>query len=497
MQSLRQRTFISSLAVAAALATGCGSSAGSSQDTSAAAGAVPAGALAYLDVNVDHGSDAWKQFTAVGERFPSWQRVAGALEKGFNDNEDGATFGQDVAPWLGGQAAVALTGMTADGPRYVVYMASDDDEAAKQAEERKKGNEADGSYKGYDQFVRGDTTTAIGNGAVLVANDEATLHAAIDAREGDADSLADDARFTAALDALPAESFVRGWADASKLGQLTSLASLPGVASGPEAAQLQQLAKALHRINSASFALWATDGGFNARVNVTAKDSSGGGLLDGVTFRSGLSDLVPSDAYGYLAFKGADEQIDAQTKDNAMFRALERQTGISVLNDIVPLFNGEGVLYAGPGLPFRGALMLDPNDPAAARGALTRLVSSIAKLENDVRVTDLPGGGQQVELAPGFSVFWRQVPGGPLVLGNDQDAGSAPAATLVGSPAYQAFLDKAGVGDGTVSLYLDVPATLSFLPDLPPDARPVGGIAVWSSKSGNTATANLFVEIKG
>jgi len=111
--------------------------------------------------------------------------------------------------------------------------------------------------------------------------------------------------------------------------------------------------------------------------------------------------------------------------------------------------------------------------------------------------TDLPGGGQQVELSPGFSVFWRQVPGGPLVLGNDQDAGSAPAATLVDSPAYQAFLDKAGVGDGTVNLYLDVPTTLSFLPDLPPDARPVGGVGMWSTKSGNTATTNLFVEIKG
>jgi uncharacterized protein DUF3352 len=497
MQSLRQRAFITVLAVTAALVAGCGSGTQSSQSGPSAAEAVPAGALVYADVHLDRGSDAWKQLTAVGERFPSWQRFTEKLVKEAGDSESGLTFSKDIEPWLGDRASFALTGISADGPSFVVYVASTDDDAARRSEARDKTVTADGSYKGYAQFRHQDGRAAVGNGALLFANDEANLHAAIDAREGDAGRLADDPKFTAALEALPSESLVRGWVNASKLGQLTSLASLGGAGPGFDAAQIQQVAKALDKINSASFAFWATDGGFNATFRVTAKDSNGGGLLDGVTFNSSLSDLIPSDAFGYLAFKGSDRQVEEQFKGNPMLDAFEHQTGISLLNDVVPLFTGEGVLYAGPGLPFRGALMLDPSHPEAAKAALTRLVGSVAKLERDIRVTDLPGGGQQIELSPGLSLFWRQIPGGPLVLGNDEAAGAVPADALLDSSAYQTLLEKAGVGDGTVNFYLDVPSTLSFLPDLPPDARPVGGIAVWSTKSGSTATANVFVEIKG
>jgi len=495
MHSLRPRAFATILAVTAVFVTGCGSATQSSQSTGSAADAVPADALAYLDVNLDRGSAAWKQFVTVGERFPGWQHVTDEVAKELAKKDDGQSFRADVEPWLGGQAAVALTGLDEDGVSFVAFVASTDDEAAQQSVAKGKDTTADGEYKSYSQFRDKDGYTAVGNGALLFANDEATLHTAIDAREGTVDSLADDATFTAALDALPGDSLARGWANTAKLAQLASLASLPGVTDGPQALQIQQFAEGLGKIQSATFALWATDGGFNARINVTAKDASDG-LLDGVTFSSSLSDLVPSDAFGFLAFKSNGQQFEQQL-ENPAFTMIERQTGISIADDIVPLFTGEGVLYAGPGLPFRGALMLDPANPEAAKGALTRLVGSFAKLDGSIRVTELPGGGQQVELAPGFALFWRQVPGGPLVLGNDDAAGAAPASALLDSPAYRSLLEKAGVGDGTVSFYLDVPSTLSFLPELPADARPVGGIALWSTKSGNTASTNLFVEIKG
>ncbi|MDX6552747.1 MAG: hypothetical protein QOH74_1235 [Gaiellales bacterium] len=497
MQSLRPCAFITTLAVTAALVTGCGSSTQSSESTASAGTAVPAGALFYADVNLDRGSDAWKQFTAVGQRFPSWQRLTGKLMKKLDDNKSGTTFSTDIQPWLGARAAIALTGISADGPSYVVYAASTDDEAAKNAEKRDKTVTPDGEYKGYTQFREKRGYSAVGNGAVLLANDEATLHAAIDAREGNADSLADDPKFTASLDALPADSLARGWLNAPKVAQLTSLASLGGLGSGINGGQIQQVAKALDKIDSASFAVWATDGGYHTTFRATAKAGSDGGLLDGVTFSSSLSDLVPSDAFGYLAFKAGDKQLANGLGANPALNAFERQTGISIQNDVVPLFNGEGLFYAGPGVPFRGALMLDPSDPKAAKGALTRLVSSLARLNREIRVTDLPDGGQRVELAPGLALFWRQVPGGPLVLGNDEAAGSTPADGLLTSNAYKTFLQKAGVGNGTVSLYLDVPSALSFMPNLPPDARPVGGVAAWSSKSGNTASVDLFVEIKG
>ncbi|MDX6593373.1 MAG: hypothetical protein QOJ13_2569 [Gaiellales bacterium] len=497
MQSLRQCAFITVLAVTAALVTGCGSSTQSSASSASAAEAIPAGALAYADVNLDRDSDAWKQLTDVGARFPGWQRVTDKLVKELDSGESGSTFSKDIEPWLGDRAAIALTGISSDGPSFVVYVASTDDDAAKQTEERDKTVTADGSYKGYTQFKDEDGRVAVGNGAVLFANDEATLHAAIDAREGDVDSLADDATFSAALEALPAGSLVRGWANAPKLAQLTSLASLAELGDSVDAGQIQQIAKGLDKLDSASFALWATDGGYHATFRTKAKAGGDGGILDGVTFSSGLTDLVPSDAFGYLAFKATDKQIGDRLDATPALNAFERQTGISIQNDLVPMFTGESLLYAGPGLPFRGALMLNPSDPKAAKAGLTRFVGALAKLNKDIRIIDLPDGGQRVELAPGMELFWRQVPDGPLVLGNDEAAGSEPAADLLSSAAYQTFMQKAGVGEGTVQFYLDVPSTLSFLPSLPPDARPVGGVAMWSTQSGSTATVNLFVEIKG
>jgi hypothetical protein len=501
MEPLRPRALIILLAVTAMLVTGCGSAASSSSTSGTAADAVPAGALFYADVNLDRGSNAWKQFTAVGQRFPSWQRLARELVRKLDKGSNGTTFSADIQPWLGGSAAVALTGVSSSGPSVVGFVASTDDGAAKSALENAEDTTSDGTYKGYAQFRTKDARAAAGKGAVLFANDEASLHAAIDAREGDAPSLADDTAFSAALSALPADSMVRGWVNAPKIAQLTSLASLGSVGNGVDASQLQQAAKSLDRLSSASFAFWATDGGYHATFRATARDT-GSGVLDGISFSSGLSDLVPSDAYGYLAFKGSDQQVKDGLNGNPTLDALERQTGISVTRDVLPLFTGEGLFYAGPGLPFRGALMLDPSDPQAAKGALTRLVTSATRLDKNLRVRDLPGGGQQIELSPGFSLFWHQVPGGPLVLGNDEAAGTAPASKLLDSSTYQAFLQKAGVGDATVNFYLDLPSIIAGFgaqgaPDLPPDVRPLGGIAVWSTMSGSTATANLFVEIKG
>ena len=67
------------LAVAALIAaSGCGGQTGTSGAMGDSAKAVPATALAYVDVNTDRGSDAWQALTELGKQFPAY---ADAIEE--------------------------------------------------------------------------------------------------------------------------------------------------------------------------------------------------------------------------------------------------------------------------------------------------------------------------------------------------------------------------------------------------------------------------------
>src|SRR6476660_8354833 len=185
----------------ALLAAGCGTTSSSSTDPSQGASAMPSSTLFYADVNLDQGSSAWKQFTAVGRRFPGWQELTGKIVKSLNSTgqtSGSLTFKDDVQPWLGGSAAIGVTSLDASSgnAHYVAFVASSDDG---------KDAKADGDYAGYTLYAdkNGKGEAAVGDGAVLVSNDTQTLHDAIDARNGKADSLASDDGFTSAMAQLP------------------------------------------------------------------------------------------------------------------------------------------------------------------------------------------------------------------------------------------------------------------------------------------------------
>ena len=142
---------------------------------------MPSGTLFYADVNLDQGSSAWKQFTAVGQRFPGWQELAGKVVKGLNDTGQTSgsfTFKDDVQPWLGGSAAIGVTSLDASGgsAHYVAFVASSDDGKAKDAVA--KDAKPDGDYNGYALYAdkKGNGEAAVGDGAVLVSDDSQTLH---------------------------------------------------------------------------------------------------------------------------------------------------------------------------------------------------------------------------------------------------------------------------------------------------------------------------------
>jgi len=490
----------------ALLAAGCGNTSSSSTDPSQGASAMPSSTLFYADVNLDQGSAAWKQFTAVGQRFPGWQELTGKIVKGLNSTgqtSGSLTFKDDVQPWLGGSAAIGVTSLDASSgsAHYVAFVASSDDGKAKDAVA--KDAKADGDYGGYALYAdkQGKGEAAVGDGAVLVSNDTQTLHDAIDARNGKADSLASDGGFTSAMAKLPADSLVRGYVSTQKLAELAGMAALGGAGGSSAAAQTQALAKALDSIDSLSFAAWANGNGYRLTLRSTLKQGADQSPL--VMAPSSLTGLVPGDAFAFLAFGDYGSYLKQGLQSGTpglgqQLNLLQQQTGVSLQHDLLPLLSGDGLLYAAPGVPVRAALVLKPDDPHAAALTMHKIMALVAQGQPGTRVTPLASGtGEQVDLG-GLTLSWRLTAGGLIAIGNDPAAGSAPSSPLASSPAYANLLNQAGVPDGaSVPLYLNLSDALKLFPiSVDPNLAHVGGVLAWSSRSGQDTSADLFVQVK-
>jgi uncharacterized protein DUF3352 len=509
MSSVHIRSVVVIMLAGVVLATGCGGSTTASSGSSQPAAAVPAGALAYADVNLDHNSTAWKQFASVGKRFPGWQLLVDNAIHSFDNNRTGSTYEHDIQPWLGNSAGAAVTSvdLASRTPNWVVFVASTDDGLAKDAVDG-GDTHSDGEYNGYSQYVStsDNAEIGVGNGAVIIANNTQTLHDAIDVRDGKAESLADVSQFKDAMSALPQDSLVRGYANPSAIAQLASLAQL----SGPDPAtaqQLQTFAQSLSWMDSASVAMLATPGGYNTVFHVRIKDGADPGVYGSqLSGDLTLTSLVPADAFLFVgskltgdAFKKALDQ-SLNGAGAGQLNQLEQITGLSFANDIAPLFSGELLLYAAPGLPVRGALLLKPSDPDAAAAGLRHIMAFAARAQPGLRIHDLSGGreGQSLEVSPGFTFTWERKPGGLIAIGNDTAAGTDPGQALVESPDYTSLLAKADVPDGaTVAAYVSIPGILKLVPtEIDPNLRPLGGVLEWSSRNGNDLSIGVFVEVK-
>jgi Protein of unknown function (DUF3352) len=498
-------------------AAACGNSATSSQGTSSAADAVPADALFYADVNLDRESPAWKQFAAVGHRFPGWRhfvdQITRGLDRGGSDTSNVSmdaspqlTFSSDIEPWLGGTAAFAVTSLDAGSKsaHWIGFVASTDDAKAKAAIAR-SGNRRDGAYKGYSLFRAQDGTSeaAVGDGAVLLGDDSGTVRDSIDLRNGGGDALAGNTAFADAMAKLPQDSLLRGWANTQKLSELAGFASLGTLGgTGTSSAQVQQLATALGRIDSLTFAAWTTEAGYHLTVRTTVKDGADPSLFAPQSAPSSLTPLVPADAFTFLALHGYGHYLQQMLSANGsalQMRQFQRETGLSFRHDLVPLLSGDVLLYAAPGVPVRAALLLKPADPGAAAATMHRIALLIARSAPGTRVSPLPGGtGDSITLADGLTVTWRQTSDGLIAFGNDAAAGDPPASPLSSSAAYRDLLRRAGApSDAAVPLYLDIAGVLKLLPvSTDSNLRHLGGMLAWTSHDGNDYSSDLFVEVR-
>ena len=527
--AVRRRAFRSVLALTAcaALLAGCGgvrsgAGTGASGTKNQAADAVPAGAVFFADANIDTGSTAWTKLEKLGSRFPAWNGLVAQVQNGLQSQKKGVSFDTEVKPWLGTEAAVAVTGVSprvGAGPKatYIVYVESKDDAKLESAIVQDGKATAAGTYRGYALYRDSSSPgveAAVGHGALLLASDDATLKTSINTREGTGSRLADSAAFKDAMGKLPSDSLAVAYVDGASLAQLASLAvasSGSSRAAGVTPRQTSQLLNQLGAIRAIALSAGAEDAGFRIHAAVLANPGQGQtlGLRTGGSFTPSLTALVPGNAYAFLSFSNLGPALQTAVRQYGGAKAarqlhqLQARTGLSVRGDLAPLLSGENAVYVAPGLPYSVGMLLKPHDINRAVATMRKVTTLVHRQGG--KVTSVPGGASIQTGKSGMAASWRRV-GSVIAISNDPSAGSARSDSLQASKSFGDALSAAGAkGPVTGLLYANLGQIISAVTMV--SGTPVsstasanlahlGALVLSTKASGDTATVDAFVTVK-
>ncbi len=491
------------------------------------ADAFPASTLFFVDANADLESSAWQKVRALGAKFPGYPKIEAKIAAAMSESgENGFSFAQDIQPWMGDEAAFGVLSLTLAGgkpkPQFVAYLASTDDAKAIAAITKKGETAKSGDYKGYGEFTGkdDDVVAAVGKGAVLIASDTVSLHASIDAREGDdAAQLSGNPLYGEALATLPEDNVLVGYADGAKVAQLIGTAIEAGTASAGSAvpavppAQVDQALSQLEAIRAIAFSAGADDGGFRLRASTLLDEAKAKQLGGMQAAELKLLDRAPADALVFAGTPGQGDAIEKAIKTATAanpevaqgIAGIEAMTGLSVQNDIVPLLSGEIGVYVSGGAPAKGAVLLLPKDAAAGAASLTKITAAISKAGGEGAPTfaPLPSGEGQVAKVDGHDLSWVR-DDDLLALGFDT-GGVAPGGGLADSDAFRSASDAAKLPDKVGALlYADVPGLVNLAQrsggeqvpaDVLANIQALGGVLAWSTQEDGVAKGELYVQV--
>ena len=435
---MRTRLLASLAAIALSLAS-CGGDEEESgaADTSPATFA-PADAPMYFEGTVSFDGPGADNVESIAARFPGGEdleaTIAAAINEGFAGDPDteGLTYEDDIEPWLGGRAAIAVTDASAftpelaeidvsglgesssvdvsgDAEPFVVIAQTTDPEAARATLET-GGEFTEAEYEGVEMMVSEDTTIAFPDGFIVAAPGREAVEGAIDASSGDEPSLADSEGFSYEVgDVDGADALGFGWLDFGAV--IDSAVSADGDLDRELFDEI--LGGSGYDFDQpATFALVADEDAvrFYSRMG-----SSGEGEL----FGEGVTELIgglPSDANvafgcpgcieGFLAgFEIGFEQSAASDNVGPERAAeiFEQTFGVSI--DELSTIVGDVALYASPGglLGVEGGAVFAVEDQDAMAdllGSLTRVLQQeipglrvSQQQEGDLTTYDISGPG--------------------------------------------------------------------------------------------------------
>ena len=468
---------------------------GGSEGPGGAAEVVPADVAFYVVGDTDFESDQWGTVQELAAKFPGGEDLTGRIVEELEAGGE-LDFEEDVEPALGPVVAFAVLEVEQDaaGSEPFVFLTQPDDEAA------------------FARLIEREPDPGVVReieGWQAAAMSEDVLDRFETALEGD--RLSDSERFQDAMDGLDEDGLLTFYGD---LGR----ADLPTDGASP-----------------APFDLFP--GGEAPVLGGTVRAEDDGARVDGRLIYAGdaedspfaiepyeaeLPEEVPGDVLAYLSFNDLEQVISAYRDALAesspelegQLGMAEGVFGLSIEEDIAPLFAGEGAVYLR-----RGALVPEVTlvsrieDEAAALETLDGLVARLGIYFPFARPerTEVDGVEvREIALSAPFTLGYAAFDGllvittstdGIADLREDEDR-------LADADAFEEALDRADAPDETSGFaYVDLEEALPLLfgfveagNEDTTEARqytePLTNLVLWSEQDGDTQRFSLFLGVE-
>jgi hypothetical protein len=474
--------------------TACGGGGATGQAGGEAAGVVPADVALYVSVDTDFEGDQWQAASDLIRKFPGGEEAFRNLLSDFEQQED-VSFEQDVKPALGPEVAfVALDFESGD----FVALTQPEDRAKLQALLDK------GEQPTVSEEVEGWT---------VVAERQEVIDRFKQLRAQG--RLAGSEAFQDAMDGLEGGSLVSLYVAGDALA----------AAAASDPAFSQQGFDAFFpggKPPSIGAILQAEDNG--ARLEgqaIFAGDVTQSGLV-APSYEAKLPDAVPDGVLAYLSFNDLEAQFSAfrdglsqlEPDFDRQLGQAEGFLGVSLEEDIAPLFAGEGAVYVRRGAPIPEITLLTTvEDEQKAVGTLDDLVTGLGSflpVQEPTRVQIAGVEARELPLQPPFSLFYAAFDGALVVTTSGQGIADLRESGdhFADEEAFKDAADTAGLPEETSGWgYVDLGEVLPLLLDfaavadtgVPPEARgntePLKSLVFWSTAEDRTATFSLFLGI--
>ncbi len=225
-------------------------------------------------------------------------------------------------------------------------------------------------------------------------------------------------------------------------------------------------------------------------------NTSGGPALASGSYEPTLQSKVPADVIAYVSFANSREGIEqvlelaGQQQGGGDFQQqlgqIEAAFGVSLENDILPLFEGEHALYVRFAAPVPEiTLLLSPTDPVKGLASLDKLTSALALFAGasggdapSLTTTSVAGIPAKQLSFPNsdFSLYYAQV-GENLVFTTAVQGIAdlaAPSGVLADDPIFVDATEKAGLSGETQGFaYVNPAEALSLLEIFPEQASQI------------------------
>ena len=493
VQGVRVLLGVSTVVAALALA-GCGGD--EAAVGGAAADVVPANVALYVSSNTDFEGEEWQQAEELVRKFPDGDRAIRELLATIE--EEDVDFEEDVKPAFGPEVAVVVLDFAGDDPQFVGLT---------QPRDQQK----------FDELIAQGDEPAVSEefeGWTVFSDEQASIDAFKQAAGGD--TLADSDAYTEAVAGLDE-------------GLVTVYVSGAG---------LQRAAEQNPTFDPASLETVLPNGEFPT-MGITVGADDDGGRLDGQfvfggdleesgfvgePFSAELPDELPGEVFAYVGFNNLEQQIsrfrdvlaDVDPNFESQLGQIEGALGVSLEEDIAPLFAGEGAFYVRRGSPLPELTLVTrvENDEQAV-GTVDDLVEGLVGADVSLpppEDTEIAGvQARQLVLEPPVTLFYAAFDG-LLVLTTARDGIAdlrEEGDRLSDDESFTDALDQAGVPDETtgivyVNLAEAVPLLLDYVDasgeSVPPEVRantePLQNFVAFGTAEGDTVTFSAFLGVE-